>query len=255
MKIVTLVENTTQRNDLTAEHGLSLYIETGKHKILFDAGQTGAFAENAEKLGVDLREVDFAVLSHGHYDHGGGLQRFLEINKTAPVYLSRFAFAPHYHGTEKYIGLAPELQKNNRLMFTDGETDIAKGLTLHTLPALPEDTSGLTVLENGAFYPEDFQHEQYLLVEEDGRRILISGCSHKGIVQIAAHFQPHILVGGFHFMKLEDERLLTNSAKALLKQETTYYTGHCTGQRQFAFLKTMMGERLHALSTGKVLEI
>ena len=71
MKLVTLMENTTCREDLCCEHGLSLYLETGDHKILFDAGQSGAFAENAEKLGVNLQNVDFAVLSHGHYDHGG----------------------------------------------------------------------------------------------------------------------------------------------------------------------------------------
>ena len=105
MRIVTLIENTSCQASLCCEHGLSLYIETGKHRILFDAGQTGAFADNAEKLGIDLRTVDLAVLSHGHYDHGGGLKRFLEINHTAPVYLSRNAFGAYYNGTQKYIGL------------------------------------------------------------------------------------------------------------------------------------------------------
>ena len=88
MRIVTLVENTARRQDLTAEHGLSLYIETENHKILFDAGQSEAFAENAKKLGVDLTQTDLAVLSHGHYDHGGGLAKFLEANDHAPIFLS-----------------------------------------------------------------------------------------------------------------------------------------------------------------------
>jgi 7,8-dihydropterin-6-yl-methyl-4-(beta-D-ribofuranosyl)aminobenzene 5'-phosphate synthase len=103
------MENTSCREDLACEHGLRLYIETENHKILFDAGQSAAFAENAEKLGVDLRKVDLAVLSHGHYDHGGGLERFLEINQKAPVYVSSYAFEPHY-SANGYIGLDLQLQ-------------------------------------------------------------------------------------------------------------------------------------------------
>ena len=114
MKIVTLMENTSCREDVCFEHGLSLYIETDTHKILFDAGQSAAFADNAEKLGVDLRKVDFAVLSHGHYDHSGGLGRFLEINGTASVYVSRYAFEPHY-SANGYIGLDPALQRSSRI--------------------------------------------------------------------------------------------------------------------------------------------
>jgi len=99
MKITALVENTSCDPDLGAEHGLSLYIETRRQKILFDMGQTDLFVSNAERLGINLSEVDLAVLSHGHYDHGGGLRRFLEINKRATVYLSRYAFEAHYNGT------------------------------------------------------------------------------------------------------------------------------------------------------------
>ena len=255
MKIVTLIENTSSRCDLACEHGLSLYIETGNYKILFDAGQSGAFADNAEALGVDLRKVDFAVLSHGHYDHGGGLQRFLEINDSAPIYLNRHAFEPHYNTSEKYIGLDLQLQKNNRLIFTDGKFEIAEGISLHILDIPPADTSGLTVMENGVLRPEDFRHEQYLLVEENGKKICFSGCSHKGIENIAESFRPDILVGGFHFMKIEEKRVLENAAQILLCHPTTYYTGHCTGEKQFAYLKTIMGKRLQYLATGAVLEI
>ena len=93
------MENTAAGENLAAEHGLSLLIETGEHRILFDAGQTGAFADNAARLGLDLSTVDLAVLSHGHYDHGGGLARFLEINCHAPVYVNPHVFEPHYNGT------------------------------------------------------------------------------------------------------------------------------------------------------------
>lgn len=250
MKLVTLIENTACREGLVSEHGLSLYLQTGERHILFDAGQSGAFADNAEKLGVDLKAVDFAVLSHGHYDHGGGLARFLQINDHAPVYLNVHAFAPHYNGKEKYIGLDPRLQKNNRLIFTDGAYKIADGLTLHTLSAPPEDSAGLMVLENGILQPETFRHEQYLLVEEAGKRILISGCSHKGILQIMKHFQPDVLIGGFHFMKVTEEDRLKAAAGELLQYPTIYYTGHCTGERQYAVMKQILGDRLQYLATG-----
>lgn len=255
MKIVTLMENTSCHSHLACEHGLSLYIETESHKLLFDAGQSCAFADNAEKLGIDLKQVDAAILSHGHYDHGGGLTRFLTINDHAPVYLSVHAFEPHYNAKGAYIGLDPELQKNSRLIFTDGAYPITESLSLHTLDVPPADTSGLTVLEEGKPRPEDFRHEQYLLVEENGKRILFSGCSHKGILQIAEAFRPDILIGGFHFMKIVEEEALKNAAEALLRYPCAYYTGHCTGEKQFAYLKTIMGQRLHYLSAGAAVEI
>ncbi len=257
MKIWTLMENTACREELATEHGLSLYIETGTHKILFDAGQSGAFADNARKMGVDLGQVTLAVLSHGHYDHGDGLGRFLSLNSFAMIYVNQHAFEPHYHGAEKYIGLDPALLESGRIIFTGGEITLAPGVTLYTAIPCPHpiDSSGLTVLENGSFRPEDFRHEQYLMIEENGRKILFSGCSHRGILNIAEYFCPDVLIGGFHFMNLTDEATLKAAAQALMAQPTRYYTGHCTGQQQFAVLKAVMGERAAYLSGGTVLEI
>lgn len=255
MRVVTLMENTTRREDLAAEHGLSLYIEANGKKILFDTGASGAFADNAENLGVDLRQVDLVVLSHGHYDHGGGLGRFLEINGHALVYVSCHAFGLHYNGAGKYIGLDPGLQDHPRLVPVAGRKELAPGIALHTCPMPPEDTAGLRVLENGVLRPEDFRHEQYLMIEENGQNILISGCSHKGIRNLAEYFRPDILIGGFHFMKVEEETFLQNAAAALLQWDTRYYTCHCTGQKQYAYLKAVMGGRLQYLSAGSILEI
>lgn len=131
MKITTLLENTSARPELSAEHGLSLYIETAEHRILFDMGQTALFSHNASVLGIDLAAVDIAILSHGHYDHGGGLARFLTLNRTAPIYVNRHAFEPHYNGTDKYIGLDTTLADHKQLVFTDGDALLADGITLH----------------------------------------------------------------------------------------------------------------------------
>ena len=116
MKLWTLLENTSCREDLNAEHGLSLYLETGTRRILFDSGQSGIFADNAEKIGIDLSRVDTVILSHGHYDHGGGLLRFLEQNHTASIYASPRCFGDFYNGTEKYIGLDPALKASDRFV-------------------------------------------------------------------------------------------------------------------------------------------
>lgn len=253
MRIVTLVENTACREDLTAEHGLSLYIETENSKILFDAGQSAAFWENAKKLGIDLSAVDLAVLSHGHYDHGGGLGVFLEINKTAPVWMNPHAFGYHYNADGKYIGLDPALMESGRIRFAEDGVRIRPGLTLYTALPCPHGIRpfGLTVRERMGPVPEDFRHEQYLLVEEKGKRILISGCSHRGMGNILDHFRPDVLIGGFHFMKMDPEgEALEAAGNRLLGRPTVYYTGHCTGQAQFEVLKNILGSRLHGLTTG-----
>ena len=254
MIITSLLENTTSRSDIAAEHGLSLYIETKAHRILFDMGQTDLFARNAEALGVDLTQVDLAVLSHGHYDHGGGLATFLEINHTVPVYLTESAFLPHYNGTQKYIGLDTSLQGHPRFRVVSGDLSLGDGLTLlspngrerkHSLGSF-----GLTERVGDTFIPDDFRHEQYLLVEEKGRQVLFSGCSHAGILDIVEWFSPDVLVGGFHVSKMALGEELTALGETLAAHGTEYYTCHCTGVEQYAFLRGRM-PRLRYLAGGE----
>ncbi len=261
MRITVLCENTTNNELLSAEHGLSLYIEHGTRRVLFDMGQSRLFADNAAALGVDLTAVDSAVLSHGHYDHGGGMTVFLEKNDKAPVYLQTSAFEPHYNGTEKYIGLDTTLKAHERLRFVDTATDLGDGMTLFTLDNAvlphPIDAHGLTKRCGDTFVPDPFTHEQYLLIENEGKRLLISGCSHKGILNILALTRPDVFVGGFHLMKLDPDgdgkESLEQIAKTLAAYDCRYYTCHCTGEAPFDFLKTRLGERLTYIRTGDVL--
>ena len=108
MRIVTLIENTTKSKSIRAEHGLSLYIETQNHRLLSDCGCTDAFLENARTLGVDLQPVDSVFLSHGHYDHSGGILPFTGINPTAAIYTQEKALLPYYHKTDSHL-LLPHL--------------------------------------------------------------------------------------------------------------------------------------------------
>ncbi len=263
MKITVLTENTAVGDSLVSEHGLSLYIETDNQRILFDMGQTDAFAKNARHLGIDLSLVDIAVLSHGHYDHGGGINTFLSLNKKAPVYLNKNAFGDHFNGSEKYIGLDRSLKEEKRLVFVDKHKEIAEGIYLISCndetPLHPIQPFGLGIKINQCLYPETFLHEQYLVIEEKGRKVVFSGCSHKGVLNIQKWLSGDIFIGGFHLSKLnpetEDSKNLLAVAEELLSYKTIYYTAHCTGVPQYQFLKNIMGDKLNYLSTGNIVEI
>lgn len=263
MKITVLCENTSDNAALSAEHGLSLYIETDMHILLFDMGQTALFADNARALGKDLGRVDTAVLSHGHYDHAGGIKAFLAENSHAPLYLNENAFGNYYNGAEKYIGMDKSLADNSRLHLTGDELRIDKQLSLYSCNerARKHKTNpyGLCERKNCGFVPDSFLHEQYLLIEENGKRVLLSGCSHKGVLNILEWFKPDVFVGGFHFTKLdangEGAEVLNQAAEEMLSYPTVYYTCHCTGVEQYEHLKNRMGERVSYLSTGKTIVI
>ena len=255
MKITALVEDTS-KNELKSEHGLSLYIESEQGRILFDTSQSELFSENAEKLGIDLSVVDFAVISHGHYDHGGGLKKFLQINKSAPVYISENAFGEFYNG-EKYIGLDKSLKDSKRLVFISEDTRITDGAGLFVSSSLSSDNFcafGLSAENGGKKQPDTFEHEIYLQLESDGKKVLLSGCSHKGIINILNRFKPDVFIGGFHLLKLEDERALEATAKALSAFDTEFYTCHCTGEKQYNYLKEKI-KSLNYLSTAQSIVI
>ena len=263
MKLTVLIENTASREDLICEHGLSLYLEAAGKRILFDAGQSDAFAGNAARLGVDLKNVDLAILSHGHYDHGGGMAAFLSINDHAPLYAHEKAFGRHFSGSEREIGLSPALPAHPRLCRTGDVFPLSKGLTLLSCnekrPLYPLSNEHMHRMEGTELAPDPFFHEQYLLIEEKGKRILISGCSHKGVLNLLSWLQPDILIGGFHWKHLtgegESARQLNAYAQALKQFPARLYTCHCTGEAAYRHLKPLMGEQLSYLATGTAIEL
>lgn len=273
MKIVTLMEDTTCAPEFVCEHGLSFYIEANSKKLLFDMGQTDLFLQNAKRLSVRLDEVDTAFVSHGHYDHGGGLAAFLEVNRRAPVYLHRQAFEPHFSQKPdgiKPIGLDTALADSDRLVQTDGVTEIDDTLTLFSdvsgQDCCPGGNRTLFEQENGQYVPDRFQHEQSLIVREGDKVALFTGCAHRGVVNICARAKeiigrdPDFVIGGMHLFspstgKSEPDESIRAVASRLAQTSSRYYTCHCTGQHAFEVLRETLGERIVFLAAGSVIEI
>ncbi len=272
MKITALLENTSCATSIETEHGLSLYIEGAGKTMLFDTGATDLFAKNAEKLGKDLEKVDFAILSHGHQDHGGGIPTFFEINKTAKMYVRKQAFGEIYSDRrvgKEYIGLDQNLLKTDRLIFTEENVAIAEGVTLFSsVPAkhlVPSGNKPLKVKEGEEYVPDTFEHEQNLVIEEHGESVLVCGCSHRGILNILEAFldthghYPTRVIGGFHLVNFttgqpETPETLGEIAHALLASGATFYTCHCTGEENYAYLKELMGNKIEYLRGGESLQ-
>lgn len=257
MKITSLIDDLNLSNEFHKEHGLSLYIQTSCHNILFDSGQSDLFLKNASKKNIDLSKVDFAILSHGHYDHGGGLKYFLSVNRSAPVYMHKNCFTPHFNG-DKYIGLDQTVKDSNRIIFIDNNFSISNDINILTLNnfnknLLPPNTN-LTKKVNEKVVADDFSHEIYLSIEEDNKKALFSGCSHRGILNIVANFSPDYLFGGFHLSKLPIDNYTLTIAKKLSLLNTTFYTCHCTGEKQFEFIKKL-AKNVNYLYGGQTVEI
>lgn len=260
MKLYTLIENTTAVPGLIAEHGLSFYIEAGGMRLLFDTGASGVLVENTRRMGVDLEQVDAVILSHGHYDHGGGLEAFLKCNAHAPVYLSSHAFGAFYNGSGKFIGLSEVLKDHPRLVPVKDRISLTPDIWLDCCrdaePVVPIQSHGLQVRKQGTLLPDDFAHELYLLIREGERTVCLSGCAHRGVENIVHWLRPQVLIGGFHFKQLEpQDPRLARAAENLLSQPCDYYTCHCTGQAQYEALKQMMDQRLRYLATGCILTL
>ena len=188
MRLYTLAEETAATPAFGCEHGLSFYVQTGEEHLLFDLGQSELFLRNAQKLGLDIGRVDRAFLSHGHYDHGGGLAAFLRENNHAPVYVHPQAFEPHFSRKPegvRPIGLDPDLAHHPRIVPTGDVYEVSPNLLLFA------DVTGCDCLSEGGknllervgddYVPDAFAHEQSLIVYEAGKCILFTGCAHRAL--------------------------------------------------------------------------
>ena len=263
MKITALVENKSGC-ELAAVHGLSLYIETERHKLLFDLGPDDTLLKNAEKRGIDLSQVDTVIISHGHADHGGALAAFLKVNHTAKIYIQRRAFEKHFSRSLGFvkvpIGLDRKLVDHPQIILLDGEYRIDEELLLFTVT----DATKYHSTANDTLYdekgPDAFAHEQDLLIFGN-RNVLVMGCGHCGVVNIlerAREYRPQLCIGGYHLMipitkKAVPEKLLEGIANELRQYDMDFYTCHCTGEEAYQYLSRRV-PRMHYLSCGESIE-
>lgn len=250
MKITVLIENQST-GSLHAEHGLSLYVEQGEHRLLLDAGTSGIFVENAAKLGCPLEGVHIAALSHGHYDHSDGFPSLFCSNDEVKVCARPAVMQPQYAADGRYIGLSDPLRGEyaERFDLSDEQREILPGLWL---------------------VPDPLDHEQSLVAETAKGLVVMNSCCHAGADIIVADVlnrfpgsHVHALIGGLHLMGpggtstlgMEPERI-AQLARTLTEDlgVDQIYTGHCTGTPGYALLAEAAPGHVFPLNTGTVLE-
>lgn len=282
MRVTTLIENRPNKSDpnLVAEWGLSLHIAFKDHDILFDTGTSGSFAKNAEYLSVNVASVETAVLSHHHFDHGGGLRRFLELNSSARVHLGETpkgdCFAKIFGFVKKYVGLDKALMTDYADRFETVNEPIQILPDVFVLPHMlsthpkPAGNKNIFLKKDGTFRLDHFAHEIVMAIKEDGKLVVFTGCSHNGILNmldtVAQEFKGvpiKAVIGGFHLMAAPPFKSMAGSkrevedlGRAVLNYpiEMTY-TGHCTGTKAFGVLNAVMGEHITDIQTGSCFEV
>ena len=278
MRVVNLIENTKGHDRCAYAHGLSFYVETSKHKLLVDLGPTDAALYNAKELEIDLTKVDTVVLSHGHYDHSGGIMAFAKINSNARIYMQETADADYYaddgeraEGERyRYIGIDKAIAGLTQVVKIRGDHRIDDELDLFTIEKrshdLPFTNKRLLMKENGELRRDDFVHEQYLVISEGDKKILISGCAHNGILSILDAFiekygaEPDMVISGFHLMKKteysDDElRQIISIGTELMRYSTKFVTCHCTGETAYEIMKNVLGDQLRYVHSGESVEV
>ena len=269
MKVTIVVDN-IEHAGIPGEWGFCAYIEQNGKKLLLDTGASNLFADNAEKLNIDLKDVDFAVLSHAHYDHANGMEKFFEINEKAPFYLQEGCGENCYFKkgfVRKYIGIPKGITKRyqDRIKYVSGICPIAEGIYLvsHSTPHLEQIGKKEMMYQKTklGWKPDNFCHEQSLVLDTDSGLVIFNSCSHGGVVNIinevkAAFPEQKItaLIGGFHIFR-HPEAAIRELAK-LIKETgiQCIYTGHCSKEIGYRILREELGDMAGQFYVGMELE-
>lgn len=273
IKITTMVENTAPRAKLRAEHGLSVLVETDSDKILFDTGQTDAIIHNAEVLNVDLNTVKNVVLSHGHYDHAGGLKYLLDtadLNVYAHPEIFRKRYSKAYgKNSLRYIGIeSREFYEQKGANFILDDKPIKIGENIYTTGFEPMMTDFESVdknfiyeTENG-YKKDDVPDDMSLVIDTHEGIFIILGCAHRGIINIIKHAENIFgkkvfgFIGGTHLGPASDfQREKTILELKKNKDLKIIGPSHCTGLLMSAKLYCELDDKVIFNNVGTIIEV
>jgi 7,8-dihydropterin-6-yl-methyl-4-(beta-D-ribofuranosyl)aminobenzene 5'-phosphate synthase len=268
MQITILADNFAATNHTLAEHGLAYWIDTGTHRVLFDTGQGRVLAANAAALGIDLARADAVVLSHGHYDHTGGLPWVLQ-QTAAPVFGHPETLLSRYHvtaGGARAIGI-PEASQLALLSRPAAGWKIARG-SVEVVPdvrttgevprAHPEENvaCGFSLDPEGR-EPEPLRDDQSLLLETAAGTVVLLGCAHAGVINTVEHARTlapgrpvHAVIGGMHLGEADDTRLRWTCVRLHDLAPSLVVPLHCTGMRATVALWTALPNACRSGGTG-----
>lgn len=270
MKLSLIVENKTYSEGIRTEHGLALLIETDEKIILFDSGESDAVINNANVMDIDLTGVDLAILSHGHYDHSGGMPLFNKIDPDAKIYIQKNAFNKSYDIDKKgkptgnNIGIRWTDEEKKRiepkLVFTEEPVYITDNIIISgSIPQkLRENGTERFLRESGESYVhDDMDHEQFLIIRENGKLNIFSGCSHNGVVPIIEYTnmlfpgeEIRLLFGGFHLYNSKDDHLLFDVGRITSLDVEYFMPVHCSGLNAMFRMKELLDDRCILLNAG-----
>ena len=277
--ITVLVEDTVFEARMRAERGLSLYIDAGGYKLLFDTGASALFLGNAKNLGLHLNELDALALSHNHYDHTGGVEFLIDLYTEAPpIFAHPKVFDQSYAepkaggkvqpgrqaartvGFPYPLGLKGLEKRGIELTMNREPLEIHKDIWLsgevpRTCPF--EDVGKKFFLDPGLTQPDNLVDDQALIIKTDRGLIVISGCCHSGIVntlQTVGSLFPDTpvwaIVGGFHLLDADAKRVKRSIDYLIRLNPQRVIAGHCTGFDALCSLRRAFGKRFQRLSVG-----